>query len=76
MQTRDPQNGSLEERLEKIESHMAFLERLVDQLNETVIEQAKEVHRLRGQQCKVAASLEELELDRIRSTNSKPPHYQ
>ncbi len=67
---------TLEERLQKLETHMAHLERLFDQLNQVVVEQAELLRRTQGQQHRLASTLEALELERIRSTNPKPPHYQ
>ncbi len=57
-----------------LESHMAELERMVDQLNQVVIEQGKRLQRLENQQKEVASTVEGIEMDRIRSTHSKPPH--
>lgn len=57
-----------------LESHMAELERMVDQLNQVVIEQGRRLQRLENQQKEVASTVEGIEMDRIRSTNSKPPH--
>lgn len=53
---------------------MAHLEKLYDELNQVVIDQAREINRLRQQLQRVAASLEGMELDRIKATNPKPPH--
>ena len=64
------------QRLEKIESHLAHLERHYEQLNEVVVEQAKLIQRLVAQQKKIVGALETAELERIKSTNPKPPHYQ
>jgi uncharacterized coiled-coil protein SlyX len=64
-----------EQRLEQIESHLAHLERLYDELNQVVVEQAKTLHRLQAQERRLGATMEALELERIRSTNAKPPHY-
>jgi uncharacterized coiled-coil protein SlyX len=69
-------NQNSEERLEKIEQDLAHLEHLFDQLNEVVVEQAKTLHRLQGNQQRIASTLETMELERIKSTNPKPPHYQ
>ena len=66
----------LAERLEKIESHLAHLEHLCDQLNQVVMEQGRGLARLQVQQQKVSQTVEEIELDRIKTTNPKPPHYQ
>lgn len=68
-------NSDLEQRLEKIETHLAHLERLYDELNQVVVEQAETIHRMRTQERRLSATIEGLELERIRSTNPKPPHY-
>lgn len=64
------------QRLEKIEAHLAHLEHQVEQLNEVVIEQGKTVTSLKKQLQRQSQTLESIELDRIKSTNPKPPHYQ
>ena len=64
------------QRLEKIESHLAHLERQYEELNQVVIEQARMIKRLQTQQGKIAESVETAEMERIRATNPKPPHYQ
>jgi len=66
----------LADRLEKIESNLAHLEHLCEQLNQVVLEQEREFAKMRLQQQKLANTIETIELDRIRSTNAKPPHYQ
>ena len=66
---------TLEERLEKVETHLAHVERLYDELNQVVIEQAETLRRMQNQQQRVTSALDSLELERIRSTNAKPPHY-
>jgi uncharacterized coiled-coil protein SlyX len=66
----------LAERLEKLESHLAHLEHQYDQLNQVVLEQARLLAKTQAQQQKMAQSVEGIELERIKSTNPKPPHYQ
>ncbi len=66
----------LEERLQKIESHFAQLEHLFEQLNQSVIQQGETLRRLGLQQSRISNALENIESDRIKSTDSKPPHYQ
>lgn len=63
-------------RLEKIESHLAHVEHLYDQLNEVVLEQSRNLAKINALQQRLSQSLEGMELDRIKSTNVKPPHYQ
>ena len=67
--------SDLPERLEKIEAHLAHLERQYEQLNEVVIEQGRVLARLQKESAKVSQAVETIELDRIRANNPKPPHY-
>jgi uncharacterized coiled-coil protein SlyX len=64
------------ERLARIESHLAHLERQYEELNQVVIEQGRAIKRLLAQQQRLVATVENEELERIKSTNPKPPHYQ
>lgn len=61
-------------RLDSLESHLAHLERQYDELNEVVVQQARELSRLRLQMQRVSSSVEGMEMDRIKATNPKPPH--
>ena len=63
-------------RLDKIESSVAHLEHLYEQLNQVVLEQSKQLTKLVGQQQRVTQAIENMELERLRSTKEKPPHYQ
>jgi len=60
--------------LERLEAHIAHLEKHYDELNEVVIEQGRELARLRLHIQRLTTSFDGLELDRIKATNSKPPH--
>lgn len=64
------------DRLEKLESTLAHLEHQYDQLNHVVLEQARLLAKLQMHQQKVSETIESIELERIKSTNPKPPHYQ
>jgi uncharacterized coiled-coil protein SlyX len=64
------------QRIQKLESHVAELERHVDQLNEVVVEQTRSFEKMKMQIRRLSQTLENLELERVRSTSSKPPHYQ
>lgn len=66
----------LAERLEKMESHLAHLEHQYDQLNQVVLEQSRQFARALAWQQKVSQTIEDIELQRIKDTNPKPPHYQ
>lgn len=63
------------QRIERLEAHAAHLERLVEQLNEVIIEQGKLVARLKKEVQRQSATMETLELERMKATNPKPPHY-
>ncbi len=64
-----------DERLERAEASLAHLEHQYDQLNRVVVEQAKLLERLRKQVERLTETLETQELERIRGTSAKPPHY-
>ena len=69
-------NDETSQRLEKIEANFTHLEHQVEQLNQVIIEQGKVVEMLRRQAQKQSQALESIELERIKATNAKPPHYQ
>lgn len=69
-------NDETSQRLEKIEANVAHLEHQVEQLNGVIIAQGKLVERLKKEVQKQSTLLETQELDRIKSNNPKPPHYQ
>jgi uncharacterized coiled-coil protein SlyX len=66
----------LAERLRRIESHLAQIEHLCDQLNEVVVDHGKRLSKLAATQARLAQTIETQELERIKGTNPKPPHYQ
>lgn len=68
--------GEAADRLERVEAHLAHLERQVEQLNEVLIGQGKLVERLKKEVQRQSSAMETLELERIRANNPKPPHYQ
>jgi uncharacterized coiled-coil protein SlyX len=65
-----------EERFQRLESHVAELEHALDQMNTVLVEQGKLLRRLQAQCTSLSETLTAAELDRIRSVNPKPPHYQ
>jgi uncharacterized coiled-coil protein SlyX len=65
----------LRQRLEVMESHLAHLERQYEQLNEVVIAQGKQLARAQTRLRGLGQTVETIELERIKSTNPKPPHY-
>ena len=69
-------NSDSEERLERVETAIAHLEKLCEELNRVIIEQDKAIRRLQARQQQLSESVEQTEIDRIKATNPKPPHYQ
>ena len=67
---------SHEERLVNIESDLTHLEQLVESLNQTIIEQDKIIHQLQTKLNQLTSNLEAKEMDSIKGTVTKPPHYQ
>ena len=65
-----------EEQLINIESNMAHIEQTVESLNETIIEQDKTIQSLQTQVNRLTAAAESSEMDKIKGTIKKPPHYQ
>ena len=66
----------MSQRLEKLESNVAHLEHQVEQLNEVVASQGRLVELLKKQVQRQSGVLETMELEHIKSTSAKPPHYQ
>ncbi len=69
-------NEEVAARLTRLESHISHLEHLVDELNGVVIDQGRQIEQLKKQALRQSQTIETIELERIKSTNSKPPHYQ
>ena len=66
---------SHEERLVNIESGLTHLEQLVESLNQTIIGQDKIIQQLQTQMNRLTSDLEAKEMDSIKDTVTKPPHY-
>lgn len=69
-------SDEITQRFEKLEAHVAHLEHQVEQLNEVIIEQGKLVDRLKKEVQRNSTAMETIELERIKSNITKPPHYQ
>ncbi len=69
-------NDEVAERFTRLESTIAHLEYLTEQLNGVVTEQGRQLTQLRKQMQRQSQALETMELERIKSTNPKPPHSQ
>lgn len=64
----------LEERLIEIETALANLEKTVDELNEVIVRQDKEIEALKKSH-KYIAELVEAEVVKPLSEETPPPHY-
>lgn len=69
-------NDETSQRLERIEANLAHLEHQVEQLNAVLIEQGKLLEQMQKHLQRQSATLDANELERIKSTNARPPHYQ
>ena len=67
---------SHEERLLNIESDRTHLEQLVESLNQTIIGQDKIIQQVQIQMNRVTSDLEAKEMNSLKGTVTKPPHYQ
>ena len=69
-------NDDTSARLGKIESNLAHLEHQVEQMNGVLVAQGKLLERMRKEVLRNSSAMETLELERIKSNVTKPPHYQ
>jgi uncharacterized coiled-coil protein SlyX len=69
-------NDEASAQLHKLESNLAHLEHQVEQLNGVIIAQGKQLERLKKEVQRQSTAMESMELDRIKSNITKPPHYQ
>ena len=68
-------SDAMNQRMEKLESHVAHLEHQVEQLNEVLTDQGKLVEFLKKQVQRQSSVLETMELESIKATNPTPPHH-
>ena len=69
-------NEELTARLSRIESNLAHLEHMVEQMNEVITAQDKLLERLKKEVQRQSTAMESMELERIKANITKPPHYQ
>ena len=69
-------NDDTSTRLGKLESNLAHLEHQVEQLNGVIIAQGKLLERMKKEVSRQTSAMESLELERIKSNVTRPPHYQ
>jgi SlyX protein len=64
------------QRVDKLELHLAHVEHQVEQLNGVIVEQGKLLDRLKKEVQRQSNMMQTLELERMKSNDQKPPHYQ
>ena len=64
------------QRTDRLEANLAHLEHQVEQLNGVIIEQGKLLERLKKEVQRQSTAMQTLELERVKSNITKPPHYQ
>jgi SlyX protein len=69
-------NDEISARLSKLESNAAHLEHQVEQMNGVIVEQGKMIERLKKEVQRQSSAMETMEMERIKSNNARPPHYQ
>jgi uncharacterized coiled-coil protein SlyX len=69
-------NEEISTRLGRVESNLAHLEHLVEQMNEVIMAQDKLLERMKKEIQRQSSAMESVELERIKANNPKPPHYQ
>ena len=67
-------NGN-EERLVNIESALAHVDQLTESLNETMVEQARSIRRLRQQVDQLTDRMAAEDMKAAKGNVTKPPHY-
>ena len=63
------------ERIERLETHIAHLEKQYEELNDVVVQQGRVLSRLQKEFAKTSDAVQNIELERVRANNQKPPHY-
>ena len=65
----------LSERIDALESRLAYQEQTIEQLNETITAQWKQIDALTRQTTALNERLQDAEADRPAPANERPPHY-
>ena len=65
----------LSERIDALESRLAYQDQTIEQLNETITAQWKQIDALTRQVAGLCERLQDAEADRPAPANERPPHY-
>jgi SlyX protein len=65
----------LSERIDALESRLAYQDRTIEQLNETITAQWKQIDALTRQLSALGERLQEAEANSPAAVNERPPHY-
>ncbi len=69
-----PQFAQLQKKIEQLESRIAFQDRTIEELNETITSQWAEFDRLRAEISRLGEQLSDLS-PADQNTGEPPPHY-
>ncbi len=69
-----PQFAQLQKKIEQLESRIAFQDRTIEELNETITSQWAEFDRLRAEISRLGEQLSDLS-PTDQNTGEPPPHY-
>ena len=67
--------NDLSDRIDALESRLAYQEQTIEQLNDTITAQWKQIDALTRQMTALKERLQEAEADRPAPANERPPHY-
>lgn len=72
-----PDRSELDEQLQDLQTRYAFQEDLIHSLNQTVIEQGRQIERLELMIQQIKSSMQELSADveQFSPAEQRPPHY-
>ena len=65
----------LSERIDALESRLAYQDQTIEQLNETITAQWKQIDVLTRQYAALTERLQEAEANAPATANERPPHY-
>jgi SlyX protein len=65
----------LAERIDRLESRLTYQDEIIEQLNQTITAQWKQIDTLTRQVAALTERLQEAEANAPAPTNERPPHY-
>ena len=68
-------SDKLAERIDRLESRLTYQDEIIEQLNQTITAQWKQIDTLTRQVAALTERLQEAEANAPAPTNERPPHY-